>query len=227
MSLTQGLQGFQGVRGIGLQGSQGAQGPLGIQGLKGVGLQGIQGNQGTQGRQGDRGNLGSQGIQGLQGARTGLQGIQGSQGPTGNTGPIFMSSIPIDTALPSGFNTVIFSSVSVNTDNYYNASTGIFTPLVPGYYIVFAFLEVRTYQFRGRPGQLENADLREYTLYKNDTKIITNRNYDKPINSLVYLNGINDYLHIVSLALPNPYTVLSGSLRVNKESYFQAVWVHG
>jgi hypothetical protein len=145
---------------------------------------------------------------------------------TGISGPIFMAYNSSNSNLTNPGNVLRFSTTTVNTNNYYNTSTGVFTPLVPGYYQVnVSFL----------PELVSgSANASFFTgLYKNGSLIAIGGSTTvtptwgdiscSAISTLVYLNGSSDYLGIATTN-----TIYSGSWRtgISVVNYFQATWVH-
>lgn len=145
---------------------------------------------------------------------------------TGMMGPIFMAYNSANQNLTTGAVVLIFGTTTVNTNSYYNTSTGVFTPLVPGYY------QVNVSVFPELVSGTANASM--FTgLYKNGSLVAAGGTTavtptwgtisPSAISTLVYLNGTTDYLGIASLNTINSGTWRSG---ISVANFFQATWVH-
>jgi hypothetical protein len=143
-------------------------------------------------------------------------------------GPVLMAYNSSKQSLATGATVLKYSTTTINTSNYYNTSTGLFTPLVAGYYQVN--LTMAPELVSGSPEAIFQLGL-----YKNGTivsisptcqvtsttPILSNNN----VSAIVYLNGTTDYLSVAYIS-----TIVSGTWRtaVNGVScYFQAVWIRG
>jgi len=141
------------------------------------------------------------------------------------SGPIFMAYNSSNQNLTTGAVVLIYESTDVNINNYYNTSTGLFTPLVAGYY------QVNVSSIPELVSGVANASL-ALGLYKNGSIIalggsttITPTWGDVSgsyVNTLVYLNGSTDYLGIASLNTINSGTWRTG---ISVANYFQAAWI--
>jgi hypothetical protein len=142
------------------------------------------------------------------------------------SGPIFMAYNSANQNLINGAVVLIFGTTTVNTNNYYDTTTGLFTPLSPGYYQI-------NVSFVPEPVS-GTANASFFTgLYKNGSLIAAGTtNTITPtwgtlgcssLSTLVYLNGSTDYLGIASLN-----TIYSGTWRtgITVANYFQGTWVH-
>jgi hypothetical protein len=222
----------------GLPGPTGPQGPKGDQGIQGVagptgptGPQGLVGPQGLQGPQGPKGDQGIQGLQGPAGPAGGPKGDKGDTGPAGapgyGAGPVMMAYQTTPQTIPYGSITtsVVYNTKTIDTNNAYNVTTGIFSPTVAGYYQV---------NFGGGltaivpPSSVTQGG--NFQLWKNTTQVALSSNIwpllgmvNTNLSALVYLNGAGDYIQI------KMFTILgSGNVRTSfgvAGSYFQAVWI--
>jgi len=141
-------------------------------------------------------------------------------------GPIVMAYHSVKQNLSTGATAIGYTTTTVNTNSYYDTSTALFTPLVPGYYQVN--LTMAPELISGTPEAIF-----QLALYKNGTiiaisptctvtsttPILSNNN----ISVIVYLNGTSDYLAVGYIS-----TIVSGAWRtaVNGVTcYFQAAWI--
>lgn len=145
---------------------------------------------------------------------------------TGISGPIFMAYNSSNQSLSNGAVVLTYATTTVNTNTYYNTSTGVFTPLVPGYYQVNAsFL----------PEYISGTANASFVLglYKNGSGVAYGLMTTvtptwgtigaSSLSTLVYLNGSTDYLGIATLNTINSGTWRSG---ISVANFFQATWVH-
>lgn len=141
------------------------------------------------------------------------------------SGPIFMAYNSSNQSLTTGAVVLIYESTTVNTSNYYNTSTGVFTPLVSGYY------QVNVSCIPELVSGTANASM--FTgLYKNGSLVAVGGSTTVTpawgsisgsyINTLVYLNGSTDYIGIASLNTINDGTWRTG---ISVANYFQAAWI--
>jgi hypothetical protein len=144
-------------------------------------------------------------------------------------GPIVLAYNSAKQNLSTGATALAYTTTTVNTSNYYNTTTGLFTPLIAGYYQVNLTAAPELYGVGAG-----NATF-QLGLYKNGTIIaisptisITQLSYilsSNSISALVYLDGVSDFIQAAYIS-----TIVSGSWRtaVNGVTcYFQAVWVRG
>jgi hypothetical protein len=141
-------------------------------------------------------------------------------------GPVAMAYNSDKQNLATGATVLKYTTTTVNTSTYYNTSTGLFMPLVAGYYQVNVTMSPELVS--GAPEAIFQLGL-----YKNGTiiaisptctvtsttPILSNNN----ISALVYLNGTTDDLGVAYLS-----TIVSGTWRTAINSvtnYFQAVWI--
>ena len=141
-------------------------------------------------------------------------------------GPIFSAYNSANQSLTTGTANLVYSTTTVNTSTYYSTTTGIFTPLVAGWY------QVNASMFPELTIGTANAAF-FLSLYKNGTldavgasTIVTTTWGDIGISSiskLVYLNGSSDTLNCKLTSTINTGTWRTGISAVN---YFQASWIH-
>jgi len=180
--------------------------------------QGPQGLRGPQGAKGDKGDLGATGSRGL----TGQNGLPGH-----GAGPVFMAynSAAQNIASGSSIMNLIYSTATANTGNYYNTATGVFTPLVAGFYQVNASIYPTGGDYFGSFF---------LGIYKNGSPIsmgsavAVQPGWGQPGASsatvLVYLNGTTDNINckLTTTSATGSWTTI-----VSPAVFFQSVWVRG
>jgi hypothetical protein len=140
-------------------------------------------------------------------------------------GPIFMAYNSSNQSMLTGSTDLIYATTTFDVGNYYNTSTGRYTPLVSGYYQVnVSFtpeLVSGTANASFFPGLFKNGSL--LTIGPSVTVTPTWGTIGcSNISYLVYLNGSTDYLEIGS-----NNTIYSGIWRtgISMGNYFQAAWI--
>lgn len=147
---------------------------------------------------------------------------------TNLSGPIFLAYQTTPQSLSNGNANVIYNTATVNSSNYYNSTTGIFQPLVPGYYQVNATIF---------PGLISGTPSAGFflALYKNGSTVLS-AGADvvitptwgtitlSSVSVLVPFNGTTDYINckICSSITSGTWTTQAGV-----PSYFQACWIRG
>jgi hypothetical protein len=147
---------------------------------------------------------------------------------TNLSGPIVLAYNTTNQNLSTGATVLKYSTAVVNTSNYYNPTTGIFTPLVPGYYQVNLTMA---------PGLISGSPeaIFQLGLYKNGTIIAISPTCtvtsttpilsNNSVSAIVSLNGTTDYLGVAYQS-----TIVSGTWRTTVNgvtNYFQACWIRG
>jgi len=139
---------------------------------------------------------------------------------TSNAGPISTNTY-----------TLIYNNKNVDTNNFYNTSTGVFQPNVAGYYQI----EATFFPSIGSVGtSLSDGTNFFLALYKNNTTVVAQGpdivlQYaglsGSPINTIVALNGTTDYLQVKLFAtVPGSGVYYTGN---SQAEYFQAMWLRG
>ena len=145
---------------------------------------------------------------------------------TNLSGPIVLAYNSIKQNLSTGATVLKYSTTTVNTSSYYNTTTGLFTPLVAGYYQIN--LTIAPELVSGTPeatfqlGLYKNGTLISISptcVVTSTTPILSNNN----VSAIVYLNGTTDYLGVAYIS-----TIVSGTWRTainGVTDYFQACWI--
>lgn len=146
---------------------------------------------------------------------------------TNLSGPIFLAYQSTPQTLSAGNTNLVYDVATVNSGSYYNASTGIFTPLIPGYYQVNATISPALI------GGSANAGF-FLALYKNGVLLAQGPGcavtpsggptVASIVSVLVPFNGTTDYINcrINSTIVSGIWTTAAAT-----STYFQACWVRG
>jgi hypothetical protein len=174
----------------------------------------------------DGGNIITAGVVSATGNVTGNFFIGNGSQLTGISGPIFSSYNSINQSLSTGTANLVYSTALVNTGTYYDVSTGIYTPLIAGWY------QVNASMIPELTSGVANASF-FLSLYKNGTidavgpsTTVTTTWGDigiSALSKLIYFNGTSDNINCKLTSTINTGTWRTGISPVN---FFQATWVH-
>ena len=146
---------------------------------------------------------------------------------TNLSGPIFLAYQSTPQSLSTGITDLIYNTATVNSSSYYNPVTGIFTPLVPGYYQVNATIFPAFIFGTANAGFFLNVYKNGVLLAQGPGCTITPAGgitAGSAISVLVPFNGTTDY---ISCKINS--TIVSGTWTTAAvtSTYFQACWVRG
>jgi hypothetical protein len=162
-------------------------------------------------------------------------GTLGSLSVTGNinagniiatnlSGPIFLAYQTTPQNLATGTANLIYDTATVNSSNYYDPVTGIFTPLVPGYYQVNATVLPSP----GSTGSFFLGLFKNGSALAQGTGVAVQATWGQPgvssVSVTVPFNGTTDYVNckIIGTSVVGAWTTTPGV-----PAYFQACWVRG
>ena len=144
---------------------------------------------------------------------------------TGMMGPIFMAynSVAQNISVGSSTMNLVYSTTTVNTGTYYNTTTGLFTPALPGYYQVNALV----YPTGGTYGSFFIGVYKNGSAIAQGTSSAVQAGWGQPgvsmATTLVYLDGSTDNINckLITTSATGSWTTITGV-----PAYFQAAWVH-
>lgn len=133
--------------------------------------------------------------------------------------PAFMVKLSSDFFVTSGVSTnVIFNSEVVDTNDWYDTSTGYFTPQIAGFYQLNATLTLRASSGLSRGQVRVYSDNNSSVAFQTDTAAGTTNYMAVSTSSLFYFNGSTDNIIIRAYVVgTSPYLesdqcILSGFL---------------
>jgi hypothetical protein len=162
-------------------------------------------------------------------------GTLGSLSVTGNinagnviatnlSGPIFLAYQTTPQNLSTGTANLIYDTATVNSSNYYDPVTGIFTPLVPGYYQVNATVLPTP----GSTGSFFLGLFKNGSAFAQGTGVAVQATWGQSgvssVSVTVPFNGTTDYINckIIGTSVVGAWTTTPGV-----PAYFQACWIRG
>jgi hypothetical protein len=141
---------------------------------------------------------------------------------TNLSGPIFLAYQLNTQSLSTGTANLIYNTATVNSSNYYNPVTGIFQPLVSGYYQVNATV----YPAPGSTGSFFLGLYKNGSAIAQGTGVAVQSTWGQPgvssVSVTVPFNGTTDYINckIIGTSVVGAWTTTPGV-----PAYFQACWI--
>lgn len=146
---------------------------------------------------------------------------------SGISGPLFRAYNSLQQTLLAGLTFLNYSTATDNIGSFYNTTTGVFTPLTPGYYQINASILPQLLVGTAN-GSFSLVLYKNASIISQGTTVAVTPTWGiigySNLSTLVYLNGINDSVRIGVLSNITSGTWASSTSPLN---YFQAAWQRG
>ena len=144
---------------------------------------------------------------------------------TGIKGPLFLAYNSVNQTLTAGNVDLIYNTTTVNDDNYYDETTGVFTPLVEGFYQVNVVLTPELASGVAN-GSFYILLKKNGTIIAKSPKVAQTPTWgivgSTAISTMVYMNGTTDELIATAV---NSVTGGVWQSEISTTNYFQAFWI--